>query len=162
MEKVGDIFDKSISMNGFELALMGESAKAALATKFWKKKKRYDILQLASAIGGTCLGCAEAFIYYNQTLYVEEDGVRKNLVSTEAWYLTIMRIICSVLAITAGSNSSKIPNGVSEFQEISMWFVSMEFGSHWLRRSRGTLVFLHFEFSKEFGPFGCSEWLCLA
>lgn len=96
-------------MNGFELALMGESEKANLASKFWKKKRRFDILQLISAMLGTILGCIEAFIYYNQTLY-EEDGLRKNTVEMEAWYLTIMRATCSGLAITASKQAQTQTN----------------------------------------------------
>jgi hypothetical protein len=98
-----DIFDKSINMQGQEIALMDESMKTVLEKKLWTKQKRYDLLQLISALAGTILGCIEALLYYNQIAELNSEGGIVYKKEGETHPLRTMRILCSVFAFTAST-----------------------------------------------------------
>ena len=100
---VTDVFDKSINMAAAEMALMSESEKLQAQKGLWKKQRRYDLLQLASAMAGTVLGCTEAWLFYAQVAVVFSDGEIGYSGEPEASHLLVMRLFCSIFALTASN-----------------------------------------------------------
>lgn len=121
MSLVGvDVFDKSIMMAGAEIALMSVSQKIILQKSLWKKQRRYDILQLVSAMAGTIIGCTEAWLFYVQTAIQNDKGEIDYNGEGEATHLTIIRSICSILAFTAGRVSHSTPRDKRKRKTVEM------------------------------------------
>jgi hypothetical protein len=94
--------DISKNLKAAEIATLPAEIVKRMAAEIWNKQKRNDVITLVSAIGGMFIGCVEAWLYYNLTWYIDENGNRRTSADPEPNYLMSMRIICSVLAFTAG------------------------------------------------------------
>lgn len=93
--------DISKDLKAAEIATLPAEKVKEMAAEMWKKQKRNDVIVAISAIGGMILGCVEAWIYYNITWYVDENGNRAITTEGEPRYLMAMRIVCSIFAFTA-------------------------------------------------------------
>lgn len=115
---MGDAFDKTLNLEAAEIAMMTKDQRDELRNNYWKKQRRNDTVALISAIGGAVIGCVEAWLYYNDTIVYKviasdeessfqsdqyfEGSVRSQTIAHENNVLMVLRIICSIMAFTAG------------------------------------------------------------